>query len=101
MFHFTTSKNFQSFELSANMIRLPQHLLVDDSPGFEVAEIIEIDHCDAPFKSCIIKTAFGQTADERHLPSLEAESNASPRAGFLALVTFAAGFSVTRTFAGS
>jgi hypothetical protein len=47
----------------------------------------------------VVETALGQSTDEGHLATLESETDAAARTGFLALVATTRGLSVTGAFA--
>ncbi len=101
MFQFPVAENFYSIEISAHKFRLAQQLLGDHGSRFKNVEVIQVHHSILPAKRGIIKTPLGQPPDQGHLPTLETEADASAGAGFLALVTFAACFSMSGALAAA
>src|SRR6266576_2647630 len=94
-------KNFDSHEMAAHQLRLAQQLLVYSCAGLKITEVIKIHDRVPLVKGGVVKSTFGQSPNERHLPTFESESNATAGARFLSFMTFAARLSVSRTFAAA
>src|ERR1700730_16900167 len=87
--------------MTADQVRFPQGLFVDDRSRFKRIESIEIDDRVGLVKSGVVKPALGQPTDQRHLPAFKSKPNAAAGAGLLSFVTFAARLTVSGAFAAT
>jgi hypothetical protein len=97
--HLTATKYLQSIELAADQSFLSQQLLIDLGPSVKNFQLIQINHCVPDLKGGVVKAAFRQAPDQRHLAALKTEANTSSGPSFLALVSFPACFAVPGTLA--
>jgi hypothetical protein len=73
--------------------------LIDASAIFEAVERLQVDGQVLGSMAGVVKSAFGNTADQRHLAAFETDSNGAARPCGLAFATAAAGLSMAAGFA--
>src|ERR1700730_17941493 len=96
---FATTKNLQTIRFSVHEPFFAEELLIDVRIVFELFEVAQIDKRIRGLERRVIKPPLWQSPDKRHLTAFEPKPDASSRTGLLALMTFAARFSVTGTLA--
>src|SRR5437762_6583960 len=84
-------------KISADQFCRAQCFFVHDRSAFEIGQLRQIHNGIAFVESCVVKSALGQSPDQRHLPAFESETEASARSRLLTFVAFAAGFAVAGT----
>jgi hypothetical protein len=96
---FAPSENLQSVKGSVHESLFAQELLRHVRIRFELLEITQVHQRVSGFERRVVKTALRQPPDKWHLTALEPKPDAASGTSFLPLMTFAARFAVTGTFA--
>src|SRR5947208_16798553 len=81
--------------MTADKLRFAQQLFAYNCAGLEFIEIVKIHNGVVLVERGVVKSAFWQSPDQRHLSTFKPETNASAGTRFLPFVAFTARFSVS------
>ena len=98
---FSATENLHAVPIAVDQAAFTQGLLINDAGDGKFFQVPKIDRRVGDLEGGVVETALGDASNERHLTTLETETDAAAGAGFLALVAFAAGFAVAGAFAAA
>ena len=95
----TIAENLDSLYRAIRQAGIANRGFIHASAILELIEIVKIDRHVIRRMARVVESALGDTTNQRHLATLEADANRAARAGCLAFATATAGFAVPAGFA--
>jgi len=93
------TENLVAFAAAIGKAGFAQRRFIDASAVIKLVQVLNIDRQITSGMARVVEAALGNAADERHLPTLEANADRAAGSRGLAFAASAAGFSVAAGFA--
>jgi len=98
--NFTATKELDAVEFAAHETGSAEEFFIHSCACVEtLLEVVEVHNTVDGLEVCVVESALGQAAEERHLTAFEAGSKRTAGTSLLAFMAFAGGFAVARAFA--